>query len=82
MRVAVTTWEYGDVAEILHVGSYSAEQPDIERLRAFVDSRGSRFIGDREEECVKGAGLIFAGDPNRYFTTIRLRVDKGSGTTP
>jgi hypothetical protein len=82
MPVAITTWEYGDVAEILHVGSYSTEQPDIERLRAFIDSRGSRVIGDHEEEYVKGPGMIFAGDPDRYLTIIRLRVDKGSGTTP
>ena len=50
MPVAITTWAYGDVAEILHVGSYSTEQPDIERLRAFIDSRGYRVIGDHEEE--------------------------------
>ena len=81
MPVAITTWVYGEVAEILHVGSYSTEQPDIERLRAFIDSRGYRVIGDHEEEYVKGPGMIFAGDPNRYLTIIRLRVDKGSGST-
>jgi hypothetical protein len=81
MPVVITTWAYGDVAEILHTGSYSTEQPDIERLRAFIDSRGYRVVGDHEEEYVKGPGMIFAGDPDTYLTIIRLRVDKGSGTT-
>jgi hypothetical protein len=81
MPVVITTWAYGDVAEILHIGSYSTEQPDIERLRAFIDARGYRVVGDHEEEYVKGPGMIFAGDPDTYLTIIRLRVDNGSGTT-
>ncbi len=71
---AITTWEYGDVAEVLHVGSYSTEQPDIERLRRFITAQGLEVIGDHEEEYVKGPGMIFAGDPERYLTIIRLRV--------
>jgi hypothetical protein len=81
MPTVITTWAYGDVAEILHVGSYSTEQPDIERLHAFIDSHGYRVVGDHEEEYVKGPGMIFAGDPNAYLTIIRLRVEKRSGTT-
>jgi hypothetical protein len=81
MPVVIATWAYGDVAEILHIGSYSTEQPDIERLRAFIASRGYRVVGDHEEEYVKGPGMIFAGDPDSYLTIIRLRVDKGSATT-
>jgi hypothetical protein len=57
-------------------------QRSLVRLRAFIDSRGYRAIGDHEEEYVKGPGMIFAGDPNTYLTIIRLRVDTGSGSTP
>ena len=74
LRIAVTTWAYGDVAEILHTGSYSTELPDIDRLRAFISSRGYTVIGDHEEEYVKGPGIFFAGDPSKYLTIIRLRV--------
>jgi hypothetical protein len=81
MAIVITTWAYGDVAEILHIGSYSTEQPDIERLRAFIDSQGYRVVGDHEEEYVKGPGMIFAGDPDTYLTIIRLRVEKRSGTS-
>ena len=80
LRTSVATWTYGDVAEILHVGPYNAEQPDIERLLRFVDSRGYRVVGDHEEEYVKGPGMFFAGDPDRYLTIIRLRVEKSSGS--
>jgi hypothetical protein len=76
LRVGITTWTYGDVAEILHVGAYSTEQPDIERVNAFISSRGYRGVGDHEEEYVKGPGMIFAGNPDKYLTIIRLRVER------
>jgi hypothetical protein len=78
-RIAITTWTYGDVAEILHEGSYSSERPDIERLNAFIRSQGYRVVGDHEEEYVKGPGMMFAGNPERYLTIIRLRVARVSG---
>ena len=80
LRASITTWAYGDVAEILHVGPYNAEQPDIERLLNFISSQGYRVVGEHEEEYVKGPGMIFAGDPALYLTIIRLRVEKASGT--
>ena len=74
-QARITTWVYGDVAEILHVGPYSAEQPDIERLLHFINSRGYRAVGEHEEEYVKGPGMMFSGDPEQYLTIIRLRVE-------
>jgi hypothetical protein len=74
-RTVITTWAYGDVAEILHVGPYNAEQPDIERLLNFIKSRGYRVVGDHEEEYVRGPGMLFASDPDKYLTIIRLRVE-------
>jgi hypothetical protein len=70
------TWTYGDVAEILHVGSYGSEEPDIRRLHAFVQSKGYRVVGEHEEEYVRGPGMFFAGDPNTYLTIIRVRIEK------
>jgi effector-binding domain-containing protein len=74
MPLSLTTWSYGDVAEVLHIGPYNTEQRDIERLKAFVASQGCTVVGDHEEEYVKGPGMIFAGNPDRYLTIIRLRV--------
>ena len=79
MRLKITTWVYGEVAEVLHIGPYSAEQMDIQRLRAFIDSQGYRVVGDHEEEYIKGPGMLFAGNPDKYLTIIRLRVEKSSG---
>ena len=74
--MSIRTWEYGMVAEVLHVGSYSSEEPDIRRLTDFIASQGYRVIGDHEEEYVKGPGVFFAGDPAKYLTIIRLRVEQ------
>jgi hypothetical protein len=82
MRTSIMTWAYGDVAEILHVGRYSAEEPDINRLRTFIDWQGYRVVGDHEEEYVKGPGMMFAGDPDQYLTIIRLRVEKAARPAP
>lgn len=79
LRATIATWAYGDVAEVLHVGSYSTEQPDIERLHAFIASQGYQVVGDHEEEYVKGPGMLFTGDPETYLTIIRLRVEKRTG---
>ncbi|WP_419942359.1 hypothetical protein [Candidatus Palauibacter sp.] len=40
VTAAIATWDYGTVAEILHVGRYEAERPTIERLEAFVEAEG------------------------------------------
>jgi len=76
LPTSIRTWTYGEVAEVLHVGPYSTEEPDINRLHAFVTSKGYRVVGDHEEEYVRGPGMILAGDPNAYLTIIRLRIEK------
>lgn len=50
LRVAMDTWKYGTVAEILHLGAYSAEQPTIDRLLAFIRAQGYEVNGPHEEE--------------------------------
>lgn len=75
-NVELTTWEYGDVAEILHIGPYSEEKPTIERLHRYIGAQGYEIIGLHEEEYVKGPGMFFKGDPKKYYTIIRYRVKK------
>jgi hypothetical protein len=72
--IELTTWDYGDVAEILHVGPYDAEAPTIDALEAFIAASGYRIVGDHEEEYLRGPGMLFAGDPSTYLTVIRYRV--------
>jgi len=76
VEVKFATWQYGEVAEILHVGSYGTEQPTVEKLQAFIAKQGYKIAGPHEEEYLRGPGLLFAGDPAGYYTIIRYQVRK------
>jgi len=77
-QVKLDKWEYGDVAEILHIGPYSEETPAIERLHKFIQDRGYVITGKHEEDYIKGPGMFIMGDPHKYMTIIRYRVAKSS----
>ena len=72
----LTTWDYGDVAEILHVGRYDREQPTVERLRELVEAQGFTLVGGHEEEYFRGPTMSGPGDPENYLTVLRYRVEK------
>ncbi|MEN6337789.1 MAG: hypothetical protein ABFE01_26335 [Phycisphaerales bacterium] len=76
LHAELATWEYGEVAEILHVGPYSREEPTIRRLTDFIKDSGYAIVGEHEEEYVKGPGVWSRGDPEKYLTIIRYRVKK------
>ncbi|MEW6104621.1 MAG: GyrI-like domain-containing protein [bacterium] len=76
MKIEIKEWEYGDVAEILHIGPYSEETPTIEKLHNFIKENGYKVIGEHEEEYLKGPGMFGKGNPKKYYTIIRLRVAK------
>ena len=75
-EVRLEHWEYGETAEILHVGSYSDETPTIERLHKFIEEQGYAIAGPHEEEYIKGPGMFFKGNPDKYKTIIRYQVKK------
>ncbi len=76
LRVELTTWEYGDVAEILHVGPYDREEPTVARLTQFIKDCRYEIVGGHEEEYLKGPGMFGKGNPQKYLTIIRYRVKK------
>lgn len=76
MRLLLERWDYGQVAMILHRGSYSDEEPTVTRLKDFIAREGLVIVGDHEEEYLKGPGMLFAGDPKTYQTIIRYRVKR------
>src|SRR5574341_1972 len=76
LKVSLTTWEYGEVAEILHLGPYGKEQPTVARLMEFIKTEGYEVIADHEEEYLKGPTMFSKGDPEKYVTIIRYRVKK------
>ncbi len=76
LRAELTAWKYGDVAEILHVGPYDREEPAIRTLTQFIKDNGYEITGEHEEEYIKGPGVFFKGNPEKYLTIIRYRVKK------
>lgn len=81
VHVDLTTWEYGEVAEILHVGAYSDEGPTIERLKRFMERHHCAAVGEHEEEYLKGPGMVWRGNPRHYLTLIRYRVRRQEAPT-
>ena len=56
IEVKIEYWEYGTVAQILHIGAYDQEQPNIERLQSFIEESGYEIAGYHEEEYLTGPG--------------------------
>jgi hypothetical protein len=67
-------WNYGEVAEILHIGAYSEETPTIEKLNAFIKDQGYKLAGPHEEEYIRGPES--GPDSTTYMTIIRYQVRK------
>ena len=40
VEVMIGTWDYGTVAQILHIGPYDQETPTVERLQRFIKENG------------------------------------------
>jgi effector-binding domain-containing protein len=76
LHATITTWQYGDVAELLHVGPYDREEPTITKLTRFIKECRYEVVGEHEEEYIKGPGMFSKGNPDKYLTIIRYRVRK------
>jgi len=50
VEVKIESWEYGTVAQILHLGAYDQERATIERLHQFISESGYEVAGVHEEE--------------------------------
>ncbi len=70
VEVKLETWEYGIVAQILHIGPYSEETPTINRLHAFIQEQGYEIAGFHEEE------YLTSPDAKVIKTIIRYPVRK------
>lgn len=76
LKASLTTWEYGEVAEILHVGPYDKEEPTVQRLKDSAKRQGYTLLAGHEEEYLRGPTMTGRGDPENYLTIIRYRVQK------
>ena len=69
-EVKLETWEYGTVAQILHLGPYDQEGPTVERLHKFIEENGYEIAGVHEEE------YLTTPDAKAIKTIIRYPVRK------
>ena len=69
-EVRLETWEYGTVAQILHLGAYDEEGPTVERLHKFIEENGYEIAGMHEEE------YLTTPDAKVIKTLIRYPVRK------
>jgi hypothetical protein len=76
LSASLQKWQYGEVAEILHVGPYDREEPTVQRLLGHLVESGYEVIGVHEEEYLRGPTMAGPGDPEKYLTIIRYRVRK------
>ena len=70
IEVKIETWEYGTVAQILHLGAYDQEGPSVERLHKFIEENGYEIAGMHEEE------YLTSPDAKVPKTIIRYPVRK------
>jgi len=70
IEVKIETWEYGTVAQILHLGPYDQEGPTVERLQKFIEDSGYEIAGMHEEE------YLTSPDAKVVKTIIRYPVRK------
>jgi hypothetical protein len=71
-EVKIEIWEYGTVAQILHLGPYDQETKTIERLQQFITDSGYEIAGPHEEEYQSKP------DAKVIKTLIRYQVKKKS----
>lgn len=75
-KVELKEWQYGTVAEILHIGSYDSETSTIEKLKKYITDQGYEISGPHEEEYLKVPGFLSKGKPEDTLTVIRYQVKK------
>ena len=70
IEVKIEAWEYGTVAQILHLGAYDQEQPTVDRLHRFIEDSGYEIAGTHEEE------YLTSPDAKVVKTIIRYPVKR------
>ncbi|MBA7620667.1 hypothetical protein ES703_28021 [subsurface metagenome] len=70
VEVRLETWDYGTVAQILHLGAYDQEEASVERLQRFIEDSGYEIAGHHEEE------YLTRPDAKVVKTLIRYPIKK------
>ena len=68
--VKIETWEYGTMAQILHLGAYNQVGGSVQTLHRFAAESGYEIAGDHEEE------YLTSPDAKVVKTLVRYAVKK------
>jgi hypothetical protein len=79
LTAKLSVWEYGQTAEILHIGPYDEEEPALQRLRDHAEALGYVLTGEHEEEYIRGPTMSGPGNPEEYVTILRYGVTRPHG---
>ena len=66
----------GNAVCFLHRGSYAQLGPSYAKVFSYVNEKGYTALIPSREVYLKGPGIIFAGNPQRYLTEIQVMVTK------
>ena len=69
-EIKIETWQYGTVAQVLHLGPYDQERATVEQLYAFIERNSYEVTGIHEEE------YLTTPDAKVIKTIIRYPVKK------
>lgn len=69
-------WTEGPSAQLLHIGPYDSERPNIERLHAFIGAMNARMRGKHHEIYLNDASRTA---PGRLKTIIRQPFSSAGG---
>ncbi len=73
LPIKVEIWEYGEVAQVLHKGTYAEEGPSVTLLHEFIKAQGYEINGNSHEE-----EYLTSPDAKDQKTIIRYKVVKSS----
>ena len=65
----------GRCVTLLHKGPYHELGRSYERILSYTNDKSYRTCVPSREVYVKGPGMIFRGNPNKYLTEIQMLID-------
>lgn len=74
-QLAVRTLPAVDVISTIHIGDYASIGRAYQRVMDEIERLGTKTTVPSREIYLKGPGMIFRGNPNKYRTEIQIPVE-------
>ncbi|MEW6237201.1 MAG: GyrI-like domain-containing protein, partial [Candidatus Omnitrophota bacterium] len=73
--VNVRTLPGGKCISLMHKGPYDRLGRSYEKITAYAKEKGYKLSVPSREIYIKGPGMIFKGNPEKYLTEIQMMLD-------